>query len=80
MAYQQENQMRKTANVILVYQYIRIKENKKSSRVISLTAQHHRQSSVKGFAPPLGKPSQGKELLDSSSRERELCYGVGGAR
>ena len=68
----------KTANVILVYQYIRIKVYQYMSRVISLIlrSMHYRLKSVSGYATPLGKPIEKRESLDSESGRETPAGGV----
>jgi hypothetical protein len=67
----------KTANVILVYQYIRIKVYQYMSRVISLILRSmlYRLKSVSGYATPLGKPIEKRESLDSREWQREPAGG-----
>ena len=65
----------KTANVILVYQYIRRLVDKHMSRVISqLSCSHHRLTSVCDCVTPLGKPIEEGEPLDSWS-DRKISRG-----
>lgn len=57
----------KTANVILVYQYNRIKEYQYTSRVIShlMCSLLYKLAFVSDFVTPLGKPIEKRESLDS---------------
>lgn len=62
----------KTANVILVYQYIRNAANKDMSRVISLITSLTQLTCIrfKDFVLPIGKPIEEVEPLDSWQWQR----------